>query len=72
MEPPAPNEQDILLALYLEAKCFQAILPCIDTLTIFKRNEWTVDVLYGIIMRISHIRNTSFKQDFSETNLRNT
>ena len=49
-------------------KMNKAILTGVNTLAVFKRNERSVDVLYGIVMSFAHKRSTSFKQDFSEAN----
>jgi hypothetical protein len=58
----------LLPALHRNAECLQAILTGVNTLAVFKRNERSVDVLYGIVMSFAHKRSTSFKQDFSEAN----
>lgn len=53
---------------YRNAEGFQAILTSVDALSVFERNKRSVYVLDSIVMRITHKRSTSFKQDFSETN----
>ena len=58
----------LIVTSHRNAERLQAILLGVDTLAVLKRNERSVDVLYSVVMRISHKRSTSFKRDFSETN----
>ena len=54
MESPAPKGIKVLLPFYREAKSFQAVLPCVNSLAVLKRNKRTVDVLYFVIIRNLH------------------
>jgi hypothetical protein len=55
----------LLSTFYRDAESLQAILTCVNTLAISKRNKRCKDVLYGIVTRNTHEFSTSFKQIIS-------
>ena len=67
MKPPTSFVMSFLLpAFYRDAKRFQAILTCVNSLTIFQRNKRSVDVLYSVVLRISHRHAPPSSKIFSE------